>query len=77
MPKRLTGKVFFSSYHQPGGAMDGVSGVNAGASIEAVNQILMAATQQSMEAVDKLMKLTVATAVGQEAGKGQNFDAIA
>jgi hypothetical protein len=57
--------------------MDGVSGVNAGASIEAVNQILMAATQQSMQVVDKLMKLTVETAVGQEAGKGQNFDAVA
>lgn len=60
-----------------GGAMDGISGANAGASIDAVNQILMAATQESMQAVDKLMKVTVATAVGQEAGKGENFDVTA
>jgi hypothetical protein len=57
--------------------MDGISSANTGASIEAVNQILIAATRQSMEAVDKLMKVSVAAAVGQETGKGGNFDAVA
>jgi hypothetical protein len=54
-----------------------MDGVGATSPIDAVNQVLMVATQQSMQAMDKLMKVTVQTAVGAETVKGENFDSVA
>lgn len=54
--------------------MDAVSSAQAAASIDAVNQVLANATQAVIRQADKLMKATVAMAVGTEPGKGQNID---
>jgi hypothetical protein len=43
-------------------------------SIQAVNSILQMTTKKSIDAAEKLMKVTVASAVGAETGKGANFD---
>jgi hypothetical protein len=55
-----------------------VEGVRGGSgNVDAVNAILMQATQKSVEAAEKLMKFTVGQAIGAETGKGANFDAMA
>ncbi|NLD91795.1 MAG: hypothetical protein GX639_03910 [Fibrobacter sp.] len=53
-------------------SVEGVRG--GGGNVDAVNAILMQATQKSVEAAEKLMKFTVGQAVGAEIGKGGNFD---
>jgi hypothetical protein len=56
-------------------SVEGVRG--GGGNVGAVNDILLQATQKSVEAAEKLMKFTVGQAVGAEVGKGGNFDAMA
>lgn len=51
--------------------MDPVSASN---SIEAVNNIMQFANQATIQAAEKLMKVTVETAVGVESGKGGSVD---
>ena len=50
---------------------------NVGASIAALNQVMVDASQKSMEMAEKLVKVSVEMAVGQEAGKGGSFDQLA
>lgn len=56
-------------------SVDGVRG--GGVNVNAVSDILMQATEKSMEAAEKLMEFTVGQALGAEIGKGGNFDAQA
>jgi len=53
--------------------MDGITNA-AAQSIDAVNQILQTVTKESTDQAVKLMKVTVATAVGKEVGKGTVVD---
>jgi len=46
-------------------------------SIDAVNNIMVAATAQTIEAAESMMEYTVATSVGAEIGKGGNVDVSA
>ena len=46
-------------------------------SIEAVNQILQMANAQSIEAAEKLMKVSVEMSLGAEVGKGAAVDVSA
>lgn len=55
--------------------MDGVASVSQ--SVDAVNQLLMAASQKTMEQAEKMIKVTAEMALGQEAGKGALFDTVA
>lgn len=43
-------------------------------SIQAVNAVLQMTTKKSVDAAEKLMKVTVASAVGAEIDKGVNLD---
>lgn len=52
--------------------MDSVAAVSN--SIDAVNQVLVTANQQSLAAAEKMMKVSVEMNVGQEMGKGQLMD---
>lgn len=52
--------------------MDAVA--KASSSIEAVNQVLEIAQKATLKEAEKLMKATVAMAVGMELGKGQAID---
>ena len=52
--------------------MDAISG--AAQSINAVNQMLQVVTKENTDQSVKLMKATVATAVGAEVGKGGAVD---
>lgn len=52
----------------------GVGGVSGGGNLSAVNEILMQATQKSVEAAEKLMEFTVRQAIGPEIGKGASID---
>ena len=51
-----------------------MNSVAAAGSIEAVNAILQAANQASIEAAEKLMMVSVEMAVGAECGKGAAVD---
>jgi hypothetical protein len=51
-----------------------MNSVAAARSIEAVNAILQTASQASIEAAEKLMKVSVEMAVGAECGKGAAVD---
>ncbi|MCX7726043.1 MAG: hypothetical protein N2053_04255 [Chitinispirillaceae bacterium] len=55
--------------------MDPVSAVSS--SVEAVNKILQFANAATIETAEKLMKLSVETAVGKEPGKGDVVDITA
>ncbi len=55
--------------------MDPVSSVAQ--SIQSVNDLLKVTTSKSMEAAEKIMKVTVADAVGAEIGKGAAIDLVA
>lgn len=55
-----------------GVCMDAVA--QASSSIEAVNQVLEIAQKATVKEAEKLMKATVAMAVGMELGKGQAID---
>jgi hypothetical protein len=57
--------------------MDPVSTSNVSQSIEAVNQILQQANQQSTEMAEKLMKVGVEMSLAAEPGKGENVDLMA
>ena len=52
--------------------MDSVSA--AAQSIQAVNDILQVANQATIEAAEKMMKVSVEMAVGAELGKGGGVD---
>jgi hypothetical protein len=57
--------------------MDGVTGPAAGG-VDEVNQILQVATAENIKLADKMMKVTVETALqGSEMGKGAAIDATA
>jgi hypothetical protein len=58
-----------------GGIMNPVAA--SASSIEAVNNILQTANQASIEAAEKLMKVSVEMAVGAECGKGGAIDCSA
>jgi hypothetical protein len=52
-----------------------VGGVHGGGgNVNAVSDILLQATQKSVEVAEKLMKFTVSQAIGAEIGKGANID---
>lgn len=52
-----------------------MSSVSAAAqSIKAVNDVLQMTTKKSMDVAEKMMKVTVADAVGAELGKGKSVD---
>ena len=52
-----------------------MSSVSAAAqSIQSVNEVLQMTTKKSMDAAEKMMKVTVADAVGAEIGKGKAVD---
>lgn len=53
--------------------MDGVTNNMAG-SVEAVNQILQAANQATIELDKKMLRVNAEIAVGRDLGKGQNVD---
>jgi hypothetical protein len=55
--------------------MDAVSSVAQ--SIQSVNDLLKMTTTKAMDAAEKIMKVTVADAVGAEVGKGAAIDLIA
>jgi hypothetical protein len=57
-----------------GGYMGSVSASGVSQSVDAVNQILMMASKESLEMAEKLMKVTVQAAVGKDAGKGGGVD---
>ena len=58
--------------------MDGVTGPAAGGAAGDVNQILQMVTAENMKLADKMMKVTVETALqGSEMGKGAAIDATA
>jgi len=47
---------------------------SAAQSIQSVNDMLKMVSKQSMDAAEKMMKVTVADTVGAEIGKGQSID---
>ncbi|MBN1309497.1 MAG: hypothetical protein JXA18_16375 [Chitinispirillaceae bacterium] len=51
-----------------------MNSIAAAGSIEAVNTILQIANQASIEAAEKLMKVSVEMTVGAECGKGAAVD---
>jgi hypothetical protein len=52
-----------------------MSSVSAAAqSIQSVNEILEMTTKKSMDAAEKIMKVTVADTVGAELGKGKSVN---
>lgn len=55
--------------------MDPVSSVSQ--SIQSVNDLLKMTTTKSVDAAEKMMKVSVADAVGAEIGKGAAVDLIA
>lgn len=57
--------------------MDAVSSAHVSQSIEAVNQIMQQANQQSIEMAEKLMKVGVEMSLRAEPGKGENIDLVA
>jgi hypothetical protein len=57
--------------------MDGVTGA-AASGVDDVNQILQVATAENIKLADKMMKVTIETALqGSEMGKGAAIDATA
>ena len=54
--------------------MDGVTN-NVAQSVEAVNQVLLTATQANIDLDKKLLRADAEMAVGREIGKGRNVDA--
>jgi hypothetical protein len=50
--------------------MSSVSATTVVASTEALNQVLQSAQTKTIEQAEKLMRLSVETVVGKEAGKG-------
>jgi hypothetical protein len=54
------------------GTMSSVSA--AAQSIKTVNDVLQMTTKKSMDVAEKMMKVTVADAVGAELGKGESVD---
>jgi hypothetical protein len=52
-----------------------MSSVSAAAqSIQSVNEVLQMTTKKSMDIAEKMMKVTVADAVGAELGKGKTVE---
>jgi hypothetical protein len=53
--------------------MDGMAN-NMAQSVEAVNQVLVAATQANIDLDKRMLRATAEMAIGRELGKGQNVD---
>jgi hypothetical protein len=54
--------------------MSGVSAAGVSQSVNALNQIMEMATQESLDMAKKLMKVAVQESVGAEQGKGGSVD---
>lgn len=54
--------------------MSSVSTTAVAASTEALNQVLQNAQTKTIEQAERLMRLSVETVVGKEAGKGSALD---